>query len=116
MAPGHLAAAQAGFGATSRAQIDIVIHNALGRLVRGARVDIQGGDGRVVATAASDDDGRISAKQIAVGTYVVVVRRGGFQDATSVVTALCPPCRREHRASRRPASVAFHPRGDDVIA
>jgi hypothetical protein len=57
-----------GIWRTSRAQIDIVIHNALGRPVRGARVDTQGGDGRVVATAASDDDGRISAKQIAVGT------------------------------------------------
>jgi hypothetical protein len=107
VASGHSAAARAGFSATRGAQLGIVIQDALSRRVSGAREDMPGGDGRAVAAAASDDDGRVSAKKIAVGTYAVVVRRGGFQDATSVVTVLCPPCRRN--AAHRGAEQACPP-------
>lgn len=63
------------------------VTDALGRPIEGTELRLQAADGREIAHAESDAQGRFSFPAIPAGTYAVTADKPDFQTDTAVVTA-----------------------------
>ncbi|HUN50361.1 MAG TPA: TonB-dependent receptor, partial [Candidatus Sulfotelmatobacter sp.] len=62
------------------------VKDALQRPLDGARVSLQGADGRTVGTTTSDAKGHFAFAGVPPGTYAVQAAKTGFETATAIVT------------------------------
>jgi outer membrane receptor protein involved in Fe transport len=68
------------------AEVPGVVNDALGQPIAQARVFLRTVDGKTVAQAQSGNDGRFTFREIAPGTYAIVVEKSRYQQGTSIVT------------------------------
>ena len=62
------------------------IKDALDRPLGGVELELQGPDGRVVATTKSAPDGRFAFARVEAGTYSIAAAKADFESATAIVT------------------------------
>ncbi|HEY1722989.1 MAG TPA: TonB-dependent receptor [Magnetospirillaceae bacterium] len=76
-----------GRGAAAGVPIKGTVHDALGRPISDAKVVLQTGDGKQVATTTSDKTGHFSFPDVGAGVYAVVGSKTDFEPATAIVSA-----------------------------
>jgi outer membrane receptor protein involved in Fe transport len=63
-----------------------IVTDALGRPLADTQIHLQAADGREVARATSDQQGRFALAAVAPGTYAVTADKADFQTGTAIVT------------------------------
>jgi carboxypeptidase family protein len=77
--------ASAGQRQTAIQPLTGIVADALHQPVRGVVVTLRSGDGRMIAVAITDNQGRFRLPESAAGTYALTTRRKAFKSATTHV-------------------------------
>jgi hypothetical protein len=72
-----------GFGQTNSGVIRGTVTDPTGAVIPGANVNVTTPDGHTIASPVSDASGAYQARNIAPGTYIIIVTANGFAPSTS---------------------------------
>ena len=62
------------------------VHDSLGHPIAGARIVLQGSDGKTVAKMTADQNGHFTFHGINAGTYAIVADKENYEEGTAIVS------------------------------